>query len=50
MANLELMVTLLRAVGPKTNVVLVGDADQLAPGRSGQAVRRARGLRSSSAP
>jgi exodeoxyribonuclease V alpha subunit len=31
MANLELLVTLLRAVGPATHVVLVGDADQLAP-------------------
>ena len=31
MANLELLVTLLRAVGPRTHVVLVGDADQLAP-------------------
>ena len=31
MANLELLVTLLRAVGPKAHVVLVGDADQLAP-------------------
>jgi exodeoxyribonuclease V alpha subunit len=31
MANLELLVTLLRAVGPGTHVVLVGDADQLAP-------------------
>src|SRR5205814_1951031 len=27
MANLELLVTLLRAVGPKAHVVLVGDAD-----------------------
>jgi exodeoxyribonuclease V alpha subunit len=36
MANLELMVTLLRAVGPKTNVVLVGDADQLAPVGAGK--------------
>jgi len=31
MANLELLVTLLRAVGPRMHVVLVGDADQLAP-------------------
>jgi exodeoxyribonuclease V alpha subunit len=30
MANLELLVTLLRAVGCQTHVVLVGDADQLA--------------------
>jgi len=36
MANLELFVTLLRAVGPKTNVVLVGDADQLAPVGAGK--------------
>jgi exodeoxyribonuclease V alpha subunit len=36
MANLELLVTLLRAVGPKTNVVLVGDADQLAPVGAGK--------------
>jgi exodeoxyribonuclease V alpha subunit len=36
MANLELMVTLLRAVGPKTNLVLVGDADQLAPVGAGK--------------
>jgi exodeoxyribonuclease V alpha subunit len=36
MANLELMVTLLRAVGPKTHVVLVGDADQLAPVGAGK--------------
>ncbi len=41
MANLELLVALLRAVGSATHVVLVGDADQLAPGRGGQAVRRA---------
>ena len=41
MANLELLVTLLRAVGPGTHVVLVGDADQLAPGRGRQAVRGA---------
>lgn len=36
MANLELMVTLLRAVGPETHVVLVGDADQLAPVGAGK--------------
>jgi exodeoxyribonuclease V alpha subunit len=36
MANLELMVTLLRAVGHGTNVVLVGDADQLAPVGAGK--------------
>jgi exodeoxyribonuclease V alpha subunit len=36
MANLELMVTLLRAVGPQTSVVLVGDADQLAPVGAGK--------------
>ena len=36
MANLELMVTLLRAVGRKTHVVLVGDADQLAPVGAGK--------------
>jgi exodeoxyribonuclease V alpha subunit len=36
MANLELLVTLLRAVGPETNVVLVGDADQLAPVGAGK--------------
>jgi len=36
MANLELMVTLLRAVGPSTSVVLVGDADQLAPVGAGK--------------
>jgi exodeoxyribonuclease V alpha subunit len=36
MANLELMVTLLRAVGPGTHVVLVGDADQLAPVGAGK--------------
>jgi exodeoxyribonuclease V alpha subunit len=36
MANLELMVTLLRAVGPSTGVVLVGDADQLAPVGAGK--------------
>ncbi len=36
MANLELMVTLLRAVGPGSSVVLVGDADQLAPVGAGK--------------
>ncbi len=36
MANLELMVTLLRAVAPTTHVVLVGDADQLAPVGAGK--------------
>jgi exodeoxyribonuclease V alpha subunit len=36
MANLELLVGLLRAVGPKTHVVLVGDADQLAPVGAGK--------------
>jgi exodeoxyribonuclease V alpha subunit len=36
MANLELLVTLLRAVGPKMHVVLVGDADQLAPVGAGK--------------
>jgi exodeoxyribonuclease V alpha subunit len=36
MANLELLVTLLRAVGRETNVVLVGDADQLAPVGAGK--------------
>jgi exodeoxyribonuclease V alpha subunit len=36
MANLELLVTLLRAVGDDTNVVLVGDADQLAPVGAGK--------------
>ena len=36
MANLELSVTLLRAVGADTNVVLVGDADQLAPVGAGK--------------
>jgi len=36
MANLELLVTLLRAVGPRTHVVLVGDADQLAPVGAGK--------------
>ena len=36
MANLELLVTLLRAVGPEMHVVLVGDADQLAPVGAGK--------------
>ena len=36
MANLELTVTLLRAVGRRTHVVLVGDADQLAPVGAGK--------------
>jgi exodeoxyribonuclease V alpha subunit len=36
MANLELMVALLRAVGSETHVVLVGDADQLAPVGAGK--------------
>ncbi|HTU98422.1 MAG TPA: AAA family ATPase [Solirubrobacteraceae bacterium] len=36
MANLELLVTLLRAVGEGTHVVLVGDADQLAPVGAGK--------------
>jgi exodeoxyribonuclease V alpha subunit len=36
MANLELLVTLLRALGPKAHVVLVGDADQLAPVGAGK--------------
>jgi len=36
MANLELLVTLLRAVGGATHVVLVGDADQLAPVGAGK--------------
>jgi exodeoxyribonuclease V alpha subunit len=36
MANLELLVTLLRAVGTQTHVVLVGDADQLAPVGAGK--------------
>jgi exodeoxyribonuclease V alpha subunit len=36
MANLELLVTLLRAVGGHTHVVLVGDADQLAPVGAGK--------------
>jgi exodeoxyribonuclease V alpha subunit len=36
MANLELLVTLLRAVSDTTHVVLVGDADQLAPVGAGK--------------
>ena len=36
MANLELLVTLLRAVAAHTHVVLVGDADQLAPVGAGK--------------
>jgi exodeoxyribonuclease V alpha subunit len=36
MANLELLVTLLRAVGDHTHLVLVGDADQLAPVGAGK--------------
>ncbi len=36
MANLELLVTLLRAVGPRMHVVLVGDQDQLAPVGAGK--------------
>jgi exodeoxyribonuclease V alpha subunit len=36
MANLELLVTLLRAVGPTAHIVLVGDADQLAPVGAGK--------------
>jgi exodeoxyribonuclease V alpha subunit len=36
MANLELLVTLLRAVDEHTHVVLVGDADQLAPVGAGK--------------
>jgi exodeoxyribonuclease V alpha subunit len=36
MANLELLVTLLRAIGPTAHVVLVGDADQLAPVGAGK--------------
>ena len=36
MANQELMVTLLRAVAPPAHVVLVGDADQLAPVGAGK--------------
>jgi exodeoxyribonuclease V alpha subunit len=36
MASLELLATLLRAVGTRTHVVLVGDADQLAPVGAGK--------------
>jgi exodeoxyribonuclease V alpha subunit len=36
MANLELLVTLFRAVANTTHVVLVGDADQLAPVGAGK--------------
>jgi exodeoxyribonuclease V alpha subunit len=36
MASLELLVTLLRAVGRRMHVVLVGDADQLAPVGAGK--------------
>ncbi len=36
MANLELLVTLFRAVADTTHVVLVGDADQLAPVGAGK--------------
>ncbi len=36
MANLELLVTLMRAVGREAHVVLVGDADQLAPVGAGK--------------
>ena len=36
MANLELMVTLLRAIAPSAHMVLVGDADQLAPVGAGK--------------
>ncbi len=36
MANLELLVTLLRAVDDQAHVVLVGDADQLAPVGAGK--------------
>jgi exodeoxyribonuclease V alpha subunit len=36
MANLELLVTLLRALAARTHVVLVGDADQLAPVGAGK--------------
>jgi exodeoxyribonuclease V alpha subunit len=36
MANLELLVTLFRAIGPRAHVVLVGDADQLAPVGAGK--------------
>ncbi len=36
MADLELMVTLLRSVAPGAHLVLVGDADQLAPVGAGK--------------
>jgi exodeoxyribonuclease V alpha subunit len=36
MANLELMVTLMRAISATAHVVLVGDADQLAPVGAGK--------------
>jgi exodeoxyribonuclease V alpha subunit len=36
MANQELMITLMRAVGRSAHVVLVGDADQLAPVGAGK--------------
>ena len=36
MASLEVLVTLMRAVSPATHVVLVGDADQLAPVGAGK--------------
>ncbi len=36
MANLELMVALVRALAPGSHVVLVGDADQLAPVGAGK--------------
>ncbi|HWD70847.1 MAG TPA: AAA family ATPase [Solirubrobacteraceae bacterium] len=36
MANLELMVTLLRALAARAHMVLVGDADQLAPVGAGK--------------
>jgi len=36
MANQELIVTLLRAIAPQTHLVLVGDADQLAPVGAGK--------------
>src|SRR4029078_2144198 len=36
MTTLGLLVTLLRAVGPRTHVVLVGDANQLAPVGAGK--------------
>ncbi len=45
MANLELLVTLLRAVGGATHVVLVGDADQLAPVGAGKPFAELVGLR-----